>query len=294
MTTRRATLLVALAACCFGSISVLTVIGRAAGATLLTILALRYAIGGLGLFAVGGGPRKARVTGRQLLALLVLGGGGQTAVTVTSLSSLDYIPAATLGFLFYTYPAWVTVFAAVRGTERLTPIRVAALLLSLGGILLMVGNPFASTLSPIGVALALGSAVIYALYIPLLNWLQRGLDPAIASAWLAVGATVILGLLALATGQLSFTFGARAWLVILALALVATTLAFSAFLRGLAVLGPVRTAIVSTVEPFWTAILGALLLAQPVTPSVVAGGALIATAVALLQWRPRDASAVQP
>ena len=286
LTTRRATLLVALAACCFGSISVLTVIGRAAGATLLTILALRYAIGGLGLFAIGGGARRARVTRRQLVALLVLGGGGQTAVTVISLSSLEYIPAATLGFLFYTFPAWVTVFAAVRGTEQLTPLRVVALLLSLGGILLMVGNPFASTLPPIGVALALGSAVIYALYIPVLNWLQRGLDPAITAAWLAVGATILLTALAAATGQLSFSFGRPAWVAIVVLALACTMLAFSAFLRGLAVLGPVRTAIISTVEPFWTAILGALLLAQPLTPNVLGGGALIATAVALLQWRP--------
>ena len=288
MTTRRATLLVALAACCFGSISILTVIGRAAGATLLTILALRYAIGGLGLFVVGGGPAKARVTRRQLLALLVLGGGGQTAVTVTSLSALEYIPAATLGFLFYTYPAWVTVFAALRGTDRLTPLRIAALLLSLGGIVLMVGNPFRGSLSPVGVGLALASAVIYALYIPLLNWLQRGLDPAIAAAWLAVGATAILTTMAIASGELALALSPRAWMVVLILALVSTVLAFTAFLRGLAVLGPVRAAIVSTVEPFWTAILGALVLAQPLTPNVIGGGVLIAAAVALLQWRPKQ------
>ena len=290
MTIRRATLLVLLAACCFGSISIMTVIGRQAGATLLTILALRFAIGGVGLFAVGGGPRRARVSRQQLVRLLVAGGGGQTAVTVISLSALEYIPAATLGFLFYTFPAWVTVFAAIRGTERLTVVRVVALLLSLGGILLMVGNPFASTLSPIGVALALASAVIYALYIPVLNWLQRDLDPAIASAWLAVGATLILGLLALVTGQLSLDFAPRGWVVVVLLALVSTVLAFTAFLKGLAVLGPVRTAIVSTIEPFWTALLGAMVLGQPVTPQVVGGGALIATAVALLQWRPGGAA----
>ena len=287
MTARGATLLVMIAACCFGSISVLVVIGRQAGATLLTMLALRFAIGGIGLFAVGGGPAQARVTRRQLLALLLLGGGGQTAVTVTSLSALEYIPAATLGFLFYTFPAWVTLFAAIRGSDRLTPIRIGALLLSLGGIVLMVGNPFESTLSPVGVALALASAVIYALYIPLLNWLQRGLEPAIASAWLAVGATAILGVLAAVTGQLSLAFGPRGWMAILILALVSTVLAFTAFLRGLRELGPVRTAIVSTVEPFWTALLGALVLAQPVTPNVIGGGALIATAVALLQWKPK-------
>jgi drug/metabolite transporter (DMT)-like permease len=62
------------------------------------------------------------------------------------------------------------------------------------------------------------------------------------------------------------------------------------FLRGLSVLGPVRTSIISTVEPFWTAVLGALVLNQPITKGVVAGGACIALAVALLQWRPRSAT----
>jgi len=66
-----------------------------------------------------------------------------------------------------------------------------------------------------------------------------------------------------------------------------TALAFIAFLRGLAVLGAVRTAIVATVEPFWTAVLGALLLAQPLRPAVFAGGLCIAISVWLLQWRPR-------
>jgi drug/metabolite transporter (DMT)-like permease len=62
--------------------------------------------------------------------------------------------------------------------------------------------------------------------------------------------------------------------------------AFSLLLKGLATLGPVRTAIVATVEPFWTVVLAALWLGQPVTVPVVIGGALIAAAVLLLQRQP--------
>jgi drug/metabolite transporter (DMT)-like permease len=75
---------------------------------------------------------------------------------------------------------------------------------------------------------------------------------------------------------------------------VCTALAFIAFLRGLGVLGPVRTAIVSTVEPFFTALLGAAVLGQPLTPPMLAGGALIAAAVVLLQLPPRGARAGAP
>jgi drug/metabolite transporter (DMT)-like permease len=74
------------------------------------------------------------------------------------------------------------------------------------------------------------------------------------------------------------------------MALIPTTLAFIAFLAGLARLGPVRAAIVSTVEPFWTALLAALVLVQPVPLRTWSGGALIATAVVLLQLRARRTS----
>ena len=290
-TPARATLLVLLAACCFGSVSILTVLGRAQGATLLGILFWRYLLGSAGLLAVSGGPARVRLPRERLLPIIALGGIGQAIVTGTSLASLDYIPAATLGFLFYTYPAWVTVIAAVRGIERLTLVRVVALVLSLGGILLMVGNPFASRLPAIGLVLALGSALTYAIYVPLLNHLGREIAPAVTSTWLTLGTAVILGAVALATGPAQLVaLTPRAWGIVVLFALVSTVLAFTVFLRGLAILGPVRTALISTVEPFWTALLGALLLGQPLTKGVVAGGACIALAVALLQWRPRGSS----
>ena len=288
----RATLLVVLAACCFGSISVLTVLGRADGAALVSILFWRYLIGSAGLFAVSGARQAAGVPRARLLPILVLGGAGQAIVTGTSLGSLEYIPAATLGFLFYTYPAWITVIAAARGVEPLTPLRLIALLLSLGGILLMVGNPFAGQLPFVGIALALTSALCYAIYVPLLNRLGAGIAPSVTSAWLTLGTAIILGVVGVAMGQLQVvSLSPKAWGIIGILAIACTVVAFIVFLRGLATLGPVRTAIISTVEPFWTAILGAFVLGQPITRGVVAGGACIAVAVALLQWRPSSATA---
>jgi drug/metabolite transporter (DMT)-like permease len=91
----------------------------------------------------------------------------------------------------------------------------------------------------------------------------------------------------LAVGDRSFTISlsTTAWEAIGALTLFSTVLPSVFFLMGLMRLGPVRTAIVSTVEPFLTAILGALVLHQPVTPRLLAGGAMIVAAVVLLQFR---------
>ena len=277
-----ATGLVAIAACCFGSISTLTLKGQAAGTTLPALITWRYLLAAPLLFLMAG--RAAfRVERPVLLRLLLLGGGGQAIVTGLTLLSLRWVPAATEAFLFYTYPAWVAIIAALRGTERITRERLMALLLSLGGIGIMVGAPGAAALDLIGVACVLTAAVVYALYIPLIDGLRHQTSATTTSAWLSVGATVVFATWGLIDGSLLKPLTPTAWTAAVTLAIVGTVIAFSLLLRGLATLGPVRTAIVATVEPFWTAVLAALLLGQPITLATVAGGVLIAIAVLLLQ-----------
>jgi len=65
-----------------------------------------------------------------------------------------------------------------------------------------------------------------------------------------------------------------------------SAVSFLAFLAGLRLLGPVRAAITSTVEPFWTTLLGVLLLRQSVGIGTLMGGLAIMGAVLLLQRRP--------
>jgi drug/metabolite transporter (DMT)-like permease len=279
----RASALVLFSACCFGSIPILTTLATGGGARLVDLLAWRYLIAAVLLVFVGGGLAQVTRPASRTVPLLVLAGGGQAAIAFVSLSALRYIPAAMLTFLFYTYPAWVAVIAALRGSERVTRGRAVALALSLAGIALMVGIPGAGHLHPLGVLLALASALMYAAYIPLIDYLGRDLPPAVTSVYASAGAAAILVVVAFAQGGLGMRFTPLAWGAIATMAVVSTVLAFIAFLRGLAVIGPVRTAIVSTVEPFWTALLGGLVLRQALGPRTLLGGVCIAAAVVLLQ-----------
>jgi drug/metabolite transporter (DMT)-like permease len=282
---RRATLLVMLAACCFGSISILTAVAAAGGSSLYNTMAWRYVLGSA-LLALVAGPRAVlAVPARDARRLAVLGGVGQALVSFLGLLPLTRygVPAATLGFLFYTFPAWVALFATVRGSERVSAGRAGALAVSLLGIVFLVGDPRAAALSRPGVAVALLAAVVYALYIPLLGRLRGTLPAAAASVYVTGGAGAIYVAGAGATGTLTALMAPAAWGAVVALAVVAIVVAFIVFLRGLAVLGPVRTAIVSTAEPFFTAALAAVVLAEPLTLRTGLGGVLIAAAVVLLQ-----------
>src|SRR5690348_17130246 len=279
----RASALVLFSACCFGSIPILTTLATGGGARLADLLAWRYLIAAGLLVVVSGGLAQVKRPAARAMPLLVLAGGGQAAIAFVSLSALRHIPAAMLTFLFYTYPAWVAVISAARGSERITRGRAVALALSLVGIALMVGVPGAGHLHPLGVLLALASALMYAAYIPMIDYLGRDLPPAVTSTYASGGAALILVVVALLQGGLGVRFTPLAWGAIGTMAVVSTVLAFIAFLRGLAVIGPVRTAIMSTIEPFWTALLGALVLRQALGPRTFAGGVCIAAAVVLLQ-----------
>jgi drug/metabolite transporter (DMT)-like permease len=290
----QATSLVLFSACCFGSIPVLITLATASGARLVDVLAWRYVLAALLLVAAAGGMKPVLAPGRRAWTVIGLAGSGQAAIAFVSLSALRYIPAATLTFLFYTYPAWVAVIAAARGAEPLTGRRMLALGLSLAGLALMVGTPGAGGLHPLGVLLALSSALLYAVYIPLIDRLGRGRAPAVTSAYASAGAGAIFVVVAAAQGGLALRFAPIGWAAVLVLAVVSTVLAFIAFLRGLAEIGPVRTAIVSTIEPFWAALLGSVVLGQQIGPRTLAGGTLIAAAVIVLQLGARPAAAPAP
>jgi len=279
----RATLLIVVSALSFGSISVLTVLTTRAGVPLLTAMAWRYVVGAVLLGGVAQIGQIRSLSRRRIAQLVLIGGLGQALITYLSLRALDYIPVGPLAFLFYTYPAWVAVLAAIRRTERLTAIRVFALILALTGVTIMIGAP-TEKLNPIGVMLALGSALLYSAYLPALEHVQEGLPALLSTFLLIVGAAIAFVIAALFAGELFAPRGVAVWSNIVLLALVSTVIAFSTLIKGLSVLGPVRTAIIATVEPFFTALLGALVLGNQFGPATLLGGVLIAVAVLVIEW----------
>jgi drug/metabolite transporter (DMT)-like permease len=279
----RATLLIILSAVSFGSISVLTVLITGAGVPLLTAMAWRYLLGAILLGTIARPQQLRSVPMHRAMQLLLIGGCGQALITYLSLHALEYIPVGPLAFLFYTYPAWVALLAAIRKTERLTPLRIVALTLALAGVTIMIGAP-TEKLNPIGVSLALVSALLYSAYLPALQHAQEGIPSVIATFLLIVGAATTFLIASILMGEFFLTADVAVWSEILALALVSTVIAFLTLIKGLAVLGPVRTAIVATVEPFFTATLGILVLRNQLNAATLIGGILIAAAVLLIQW----------
>jgi len=292
----RGTLAVAASACAFGSISPLTIIATDRGMALQGIQTWRYLTASLLLMAIARWDARRQISSAATPPavsiapwyaprVLFVAGSGQAMVATLALAALQWLPAATASFLFYTYPAWVTIITAVRGTERLDVTRIVALIMALAGIGAMVGAPTSTALHPTGLLIILAAALVYALYIPVLDHLQRGRRPTEVAQAIAVGGFVLFLTWSVTTGTL-FVIPDAVALGASVMQGVLSSVAFIGFLAGLTVLGPVRTAITSTVEPFWTTLLGILLLGQPLGAGTLLGGIGIMTAVVLLQRRP--------
>ncbi len=108
--------------------------------------------------------RSFRVTRRQTLTLAALG----LLMALSSLSlflSYNYMDAGIASTILFVYPVMVAVIMAAFYRERLSPVMIASITLALGGIGLLYRTGDGQSLSLAGTALALASALTYAIYI---------------------------------------------------------------------------------------------------------------------------------
>jgi drug/metabolite transporter (DMT)-like permease len=293
--------LVLLSAACFGAMAVFAKLGYAAGVSPDALLLLRFTLAAVLLGALllvrpqlrshraSGLPTvaSAGLTRRLVLIGLGLGAIGYATQAALFYAALERIDASLTALVLYTYPALVTLAAALLGRDRLTPMRAAAVLVASGGTLLVLLGAGALRFDALGVGLAFGSAVTYTGYILVSHTAVHRVPPVVLSTLVMTGAAVSLAGRAVATGGVDLGFGPAGWLWICCIAVVSTVVAMLAFFAGLRLTGPSTTAILSTLEPVVTTALAALTLGEFLTPLQLVGGLLVLTSVAVVQLRPR-------
>lgn len=283
----------------FGAMAIFGKLAYADGATVGTLLAVRFVLAAAvfwTLVLVGGAAREIRALGcRDVGAALALGGCGYALQAGCYFAALERIDASLLSLLLYTFPAIVAVAAVALGRDQLDGRRLAALGLASGGLVLVVAGAGAGALDPLGVALGLGAAVVYSTYILVSDDLVGRMGPTVLSALVCTGAALPLTIGSALLGELrpgELTVAGWGWLA--CLALVSTVASISLFFAGLRRVGPTTASILATVEPVVTVVLAFLILGERLQVLQVAGGALVLVAVLVLSARPprlgRDAT----
>ena len=202
--------------------------------------------------------------------------------------ALERLPGSTFIVLFYSYPAMVVVLSTLLG-ERIRPIAWLALAMALTGIVLTVPDLMVGEgIDSVGVALALFSAAIVAVYYLLAKRTLAGVvDVSGASAWMMVGTLAVLLLLIPLRG-LQMPPNALSTLMLLGIAAFGTVLPIFAINLAIQRIGAAQTSLISTVEPILSMIVSMLILAEVILAIQWLGAALIISSVIVLQLRPHN------
>ena len=260
--------------------------------SVLTLLALRFTIAAAAFWMIvaarrARGPRSAPPGRRTLLAGVALGAVGYAAQSGGYFGALTRIDASLTALLLYVYPALVFLGAVALRRDHVDRRRLIALVLATGGAALVVAGGGTGDLDGLGVALGLGAAVAYAVYILVADGVAQRIDPFHLSALIATGAAATLWTAGLVSGSVDLGFDPAGWAWIACLALGSTVLSISAFLAGLPKVGPATASIVSTVEPMVSVAMAMLWFDERLGALQFAGGALVIAAVVLLAAKVR-------
>lgn len=266
----------------FGVMSIFAVYAYGAGASVSTLLFLRFLFAALLFFAVIRLRRESvRIHKKQVLSLILLGGILYTLQSISFFSSVQYIPTSLAGLVLYTFPVFVAILSYFVDKEVLRLKTVAAMLLSLLGLGLVLGLSFGG-IQPLGVMLAMAAALFYSVYIVVGNRVGKGLSSYVTAGYISLFAACSMFVVAQADGGLSFTFDTAGWWALAGIVVFSTVLAIGCFFRGLQLIGSTKASVISMVEPVVTILFSAMLFGERLSGmqwlgacAVIAGAVLI-------------------
>lgn len=197
------------------------------------------------------------------------------------LSSVKYIPVGLAMLIMYTYPLMIAIAGWLTGAESFTLDRLFAILAAFAGLALALHTPH-SEIDWRGVVWAVFTAVSFSAVLIVSGRTMRGIDRRILMLYLTSTAAVIVGVVSLILVSLEWPRTGQGWTLLAAstgLYVLATTLLFTA----VKMIGPLRTAIIDNSAPIWAIVLAALLLGERLNAVQLFGGALVISAVLLMQ-----------
>lgn len=287
-------LLVVISSAGFATLPIFIKMAYTAGANTLTVLTFRFLLAALLLWiflkALGISPRINTKTAFRLSLMGIIGYGSMSFFFA---SSLQYLSASLAEMLLFTYPVLVSIMSFIIGVEQFNWQKGLALIICVSGLFLILGISLAS-ISQLGVALGLGSAVVYSCYIMISNRVLKDVHSLVATTYVCSAAALAFALYTSVTDQLILTLPLTGWLALLGIAFFGTIVGILCFFAGIIRIGAANASIISTAEPAIAVLLSALVLGEQLTLLQGIGGLLIVTSILVLQLCANSKTSCEP
>lgn len=255
------------------------------GASIESILFFRYsfAVLILGAFILFR-KHSFRVTVKQTGVLLCLG-LLYTSSSIFLFEAYNYIASGLATTLIFLYPVLVAIIMIFLGVIPSWSVWLA-IATTFSGVLIMTQNSGGDSINPIGVILSLGSALVYALFIVIINRskLIADISNSLLTFYaLSVGAIVFLLKIALTDHAILTGISTGAdWLNLVGLALLPTIVSTATLAVATRKIGATKASVLGVFEPITAILVGTVMFHEPLTTNVVTGIAISIIAVTFM------------
>ena len=279
-------ILIFISAVSFGAVPVFTEFLYREGLNTQSVLFFRFSIAAVIMWMLVFLLKKKLPQRKDLITLFLLGFLGYAGQSFSYFKALVYIPPSLVSILLYLYPVIVTLISVFILKERITYRKIAALILAVGGTILVIGFKKGSDIR--GILLGISAAVIYSVYITTSSDVLKRNNALSSTALIFSSAALFFTGFCMRT-ELLLPSGSFGWTNIFLLAVVSTAVAAYTFFEGIKLIGAVNSSMLSTFEPVATIFLTAAVFNCRITVLQGIGTLLIIISAIILSQREKSA-----
>ena len=231
------------------------------------------------------GWRRLRLPAGDVSRMFLLGILGVAASNYLYYLAVQRTNVATAIILQYTAPIWVLLYAVVRGLQKPSAQRVAAVLLALSGIALVIGifHPGGFRLDAIGVTAAILAAFAFAFYNIGAHSVLERYDHWTVLVYVIGVASLFWLIINPPSKIVAAHYSGTQWQFLLGFSLISVLAPFACYFAGLQYLEPTRAIVVSCLEPVFSIVIAAIALGEVLRPVQSAGILLVLLAIVVVQ-----------
>lgn len=255
------------------------------GAAIESILFFRYSIAVLflGLFLLLS-RQSFRISWKQAGVLLNLG-LLYTASSAFLFEAYHYIASGLATTLVFLYPVLVAIIMVFLRVVPSWPVWLS-IFLTFVGVVIMTQSDSSQTVNPVGVILSLASALVYALFIVIINRSKiiSNISNSLLTFYaLMVGAIVFLAKINFSGIDITDGLtGDWAWLNLVGLAILPTVVSTATLAIATRNIGATKASVLGVFEPVTAILIGTIVFGEPLTTNIIVGILLSVVAIVFM------------
>lgn len=281
---------VALSAIFFGMIGPLAVFAKEEGVNRDSFLAMRFAVGFLGLIIWGAAKGKLKgIDYTTLLIPLTLGAGFYFVQSWLYFTAIPYIGVGLTGVLLYIYPAVIVLVSWLFYKNTISKPLWLSLVMALTGVSLCISGSEINVEGFQGIFYALGAGLVYSGYLLVGEAVLGKHSPTIVAACTCLGASVSFFITSFFTEGFTPPPSLTSLGYILAIGILSTMGSILLLFEGIKILGTSKAAILATLEPVTAVAIGSGFMGEKLGLLPSLGIFLVLTSVVIIAAYDREA-----